>query len=104
MFLEWDPEDRAKALAYRLEKATKCPKCGTAEWEWDPQGGGSKFAYEAVAIHCRGCFMQETSTEDLDRQPGVTVQLHPTGTVESARRTMAARRRAGEGRQRAKQR
>lgn len=104
MFLEWEPEDRAKALAWRLEKSSKCSMCGTAEWEWDPKQGGSKFAYEAVGRTCRGCYIKEAATEESERQPGLTIELHPTGTVESARRMVAAQRRSGEGRPRRKQR
>ncbi len=67
--------------------------CGTADWEWDPKQGGSKFAYEAVARHCQGCYVKDATTEDTERRPGLIVELHPTGTVESARRLVAAKER-----------
>lgn len=92
-FLDWAPEDQAKEIAFQLEKNTKCSLCGTAEWEWDPKQGGSRFAYEAVAHTCRGCEMKDAVSDETGRRPGTTIELHPTGTVESAKRLMAAKNR-----------
>lgn len=80
--MEWDPDDQAKALAFLVEKGLKCPMCGTADWEWQE----NKFAYEAVPHRCQGCYVRDSATDDTQRQPGVTVELHPTGTRESALR------------------
>lgn len=82
--LRWGPEDRAKALAYRIEKGLRCQMCGTADWEWDPKEGGNKFAYEPVSKTCRGCELREIAQKDEDRMPGVTVVLRPTHTREWA--------------------
>lgn len=104
--LTWDPVDRAKQLAFTLEKNLKCPMCGTAGWEWDPEQGGSKFAYEPVGVHCQGCYVKDAASDDTQRTPGLTIELHPTGTQESAERALAAerRQRASAERKRAKRR
>lgn len=68
--------------------------CGTADWEWDPEQGGNKFAYDAVAKHCQGCYIRDAASDDTQRSPGVTIELHPAGTVESAKRELRAQERA----------
>jgi hypothetical protein len=90
----WDPQDQAKAKAFMLEKAARCQMCGTAAWEWDPERGGSRFAYEPVGVLCQGCYVKDGSSHDTERMPGVTIELHPTGTRESAQRLVAAQRRS----------
>lgn len=79
--------DRAKALAFLLEKGERCVLCGTAEWEWKE----NRFAYEAVSRHCKGCMIKEAASEGSERTPGVTIELRPTGTQESAQRVLKAR-------------
>lgn len=91
-FLEWEVTDRAKALAQLLEAGDRCHLCGTAQWEWDPKRGGNKFAYEPVAVMCPGCYAKEAASDDTSRLPGVTIELHPTGTKESAKRFVAQQR------------
>lgn len=81
-FLSWEPEDRAKAVAFMLEKNERCQMCGTAKWEWDPDQGGRKFAYEAVEELCQGCLRKETLQESAGAKSGTSVILIPTGTVE----------------------
>ncbi len=75
VFLEWEPEDRAKVLAYAMERATRCVQCGTAPWEWDE----NKFAYTTVEELCMGCYQksvyQDTQSKPL---PGTNVKLIPT--------------------------
>lgn len=68
--------------------------CGTAAWEWDPESGGKRFAYEPVSVHCQGCYVKDAASNDTERKPGVTIELHPTGTRESARRLLAGQQRA----------
>lgn len=96
--MRWVDTDRAKAMAYRIEKASKCSMCGTAQWEWDPEQGGSKFAYEAVGVHCQGCYVKGAASDDADRRPGLSFELHPTRTQESAKRLLAAQRRTTKSR------
>lgn len=67
--------------------------CGTAEWEWDPKRGGNRFAYEAVAKHCQGCYIKDAAAEDGERRAGMSIELAPTGTPESAKRMLAAQKR-----------
>jgi hypothetical protein len=53
-YLKWDPEDRAKLIAYLLENSERCGMCGTAPWEWKE----SKFAFTAVDEFCQGCYQK----------------------------------------------
>jgi hypothetical protein len=70
-----------------LEKGLRCILCGTAPWEWEE----NKYAYEAVEKGCQGCYVKEVTSHDTTRNPGVTVELNPTGTREAAQRRIAAR-------------
>lgn len=92
-FLEWSPEDRGKALAFRYEMGDRCQMCGTADWEWDTKQGGRRFAYEPVAHTCKGCQAKEIAQEGNEKQPGVTIVLRPTGTIEWAKSMVARKRR-----------
>ena len=100
-FMDWDVEDRAKALAYMFENAERCSMCGTSPWEWEE----NKFAYEPVMRTCMGCYYKEIAREGTDIGPGVTVMLEKPGTMQSAKRQVAAmrlsRRDAAEARRRA---
>lgn len=96
-FLAWSDEDRAKALSYVVENGLRCVMCGTAQWEWDE----NRFAYEALETTCQGCYIKEQVSRDSERNPGVTVELRPTGTREAAQRRVTARNKA---RRRAKER
>ena len=90
-FLHWDPVDRAKALAYAVEKSLRCTMCGTAKWEWED----NRFAYEPVENRCQGCYVKDVVAEDSGRNPGVTIELLPTTGREAAvRQVRAARRNA----------
>jgi hypothetical protein len=86
--MEWDAEDRAKALAFIFEKADRCQMCGTSPWEWEE----NKYAYEPVLRTCMGCYYKEISREDQDIGPGVRVMLEKPGTMASAQRQVAAQR------------
>jgi hypothetical protein len=57
----WLDEDRAKVLAYRLEKAQKCHRCGTASWEW----AADPHAYEPMIEACIGCIKLEAVRKDI---------------------------------------
>jgi hypothetical protein len=89
--LEWDPEDRAKVIAFSLERALRCDMCGTAQWEWDE----NKFAYTATEEFCQGCYQktvhQETDSKSL---PGTNIRLVPTTPELQARIALTARKRA----------
>lgn len=63
---EWSDEDRAKAIAYRTHEASYCSMCGTAPWEWDPEQGGSRFAYEPYEEICPGCEKKEWVRESRE--------------------------------------
>jgi hypothetical protein len=92
-FLEWSGEDRAKAMAFQIEKAMKCAMCGTAEWEWDE----NRRAYEPVEKFCMGCYLKAITNEDAGALPGTTISLVPTSTVESAKRLTRLKRMQQEG-------
>ena len=95
-FLEWDPDDRQKAIAYLYEDGDRCGMCGTADWEWVQVGEDGverpKRAYQPVGHFCMGCYLRSITTEDSGNEPGVTVRLVPTDSVEAARDELAQRR------------
>jgi hypothetical protein len=93
VFLEWEPEDRGKMMAFILEKGERCHLCGTSQREWDPERGGKKTAYEPVSVFCPGCYAKTAVSDDTSSQPGVTIELRPTGTQESAQRYVLQKRR-----------
>lgn len=72
-FLEWEPEDRAKALAYMLEKAERCELCGTADWEWDED----PYAYRPEERLCRGCYQKSAAGEEGSTMAGVSIVMVP---------------------------
>lgn len=88
-FLEWDPSDRAKALAFEIEESLRCAMCGTAQWQWDE----NRYAFEVVPHDCPGCYQKEYLQDSADKRPGRTLELQPTGTMESARRHLSEQRR-----------
>jgi hypothetical protein len=81
-FLDWLPEDRAKALAFMLEKSARCDMCGTAEWEWE----ADRFAYEPVQKQCHGCYLKHMAGEEGGQMPGTTIVMEPTRTQATAQR------------------
>lgn len=91
-FLSWDPEDRAKAVAYMLEAAAKCSMCGTAPWEWEQ----NKFAYTPVEEFCQGCYQKSVfaDTETDKTLPGTNVRLVPTTKEFQARQMLNHEKRA----------
>jgi hypothetical protein len=73
-FLDWTPEDRAKTLAFMMEKALRCDLCGTAEWEWDADR------------HMAG--------EGPGDMPGTSIVMEPARTQKTAQRLARMRREA----------
>ena len=47
-FLGWAVDDQAAALAWQADDASRCPNCGTAEWEWEQDGLGAWVAETRV--------------------------------------------------------
>jgi hypothetical protein len=90
-FLDWEPDDRAKALAFVIEKSARCDMCGTAQWEWDKD----PFAYEPVEKMCKGCYLKHMAQEGSGAMPGTTVSLEPTRGVQAAKRRSSMRRQYG---------
>jgi hypothetical protein len=76
-YLAWDPVDKAKLVAYMVEKGSRCIMCGTADWEWDPKRGGNRRAYETVEKFCPGCYAKAAArTSDTGRNmDGITIEL-----------------------------
>lgn len=104
--LRWTAKDRAKAIAFRTEKALRCTLCGSADWEWDPKQGGRRGAYEPVAHECLGCraiALTQKATDPSVPMDGITFQLERTDTVQAAERVLRERRR-GARESRARQR
>lgn len=72
VFLDWEPESRAKVVAYLLEQAESCQLCGTAGWEWEE----NRYAYDVEEVFCPGCYRKEVSS-DGDKLPGTRIELVP---------------------------
>jgi len=82
VFLEWEPEDKAKTLAFMMEKGSRCELCGTAEWEWE----ADQFAYEPVEKMCKGCYLKHMAGEGAGQMPGSSISMEPTRTIQAAQR------------------
>jgi hypothetical protein len=97
-YLQWDPVDRAKNIAFATVKAAHCVMCGTAAYEWDPKQGGSKYAYEAVEVFCPGCYAK-ASMRQLDagrNTDGVTFELVPNDRSLATAKRHISRKRMGQ--------
>jgi len=80
--LDWANEDRAKLAAFLMESNDRCASCGTADWEWEEDF----FAYEAMPMQCRGCFMKEAARED-ETPLGTRIALIPKRRAQEIRDT-----------------
>lgn len=90
-FLKWDPEDRAKTLAYALESAQRCSMCGTAPWEWEE----NKYAYTAMDEFCQGCYQKSVFGDTQGSSlPGTNVKLIPTTRQLTAQMASKAKKRS----------
>lgn len=89
-YLKWDPEDRAKMVAFAMESSERCTMCGTAPWEWEQD----KFAFTPVDEFCQGCYQKavfgDTQGSSL---PGTNVKLIPTTPQLTAQMAIKAKRR-----------
>lgn len=76
-FLSWSKTDRDKALTWLLRDRSACPSCGTRPEEWDPAKGGSRDAYRADIVECRGCVERERAQDapELKTQRGLSIAL-----------------------------
>lgn len=84
--LSWEPTDRAKTIAYALERAERCQSCGTSPWEWEADPG----AYVAVRQQCPGCMRRESVVEDTKDPPkGSSVVMIPKARAEEIARNPA---------------
>ena len=90
-FLKWDPEDRAKTIAYALEQGLRCNMCGTALWEWEE----NRFAFTAIDEFCQGCYQKAIFSDTQSTSlPGTNVKLVPTTPQLTAQMAVKARKRA----------
>lgn len=92
-FLEWDPEDRAKAMAFVSAKAERCDLCGTAQYEWDE----NRHAYEPVETFCMGCYLKSGAEESDTYLPGSSITLIDTDSVRYAKMQTDQMKRALDG-------
>ena len=79
----WTAYDRAKALAFVAYTRAVCEGCGTRGPEWDPDGGGHRFAYVTETSRCPGCELIEMEREQVPEGPegrGVKIGLRPRET------------------------
>jgi hypothetical protein len=89
-FLSWDVDDRAKLVAFLLEKNERCDMCGTAEWEWKE----NPYAYEPVDHFCQGCYRKSVFTDQEGQGlPGTNVKLIPMTKQRQAENFVRAKRR-----------
>lgn len=65
-FLQWDPDDRDKAIAWQLRKMSSCPRCGTREDEWEHDHN----AYVGEMRRCRGCEVRERVESSVSPEDG----------------------------------
>ena len=82
--MEWSAEDRSKALAFAIEKNSKCGLCGTAEWEWEED----KRSYSPVEHFCLGCYLKSQLEDESGSQPGTTIRLVPSHSIENQKRLL----------------
>lgn len=89
-FVEWEPEDRAKVIAYSMESSLRCSQCGTAGWEWEE----NKHAYGAVDEFCQGCYQRAMFSDTESKSlPGTNVKLVPMTPRLKAQLFVKARKR-----------
>lgn len=69
-YLEWDVDDRDKAIWFHVRESETCPSCGTREIEWDPDQGGNRQAYGTEIRRCRGCEVKEAAEDSEDAKVG----------------------------------
>lgn len=62
-------------LAWAIEKAERCPDCGTYYEEWDPEKGGHVHAYFPQHLICLGCKAKEDAYVMQKENSGVTEGL-----------------------------
>jgi hypothetical protein len=79
-------------VAVLMERSERCSLCGTAPWEWDPEQGGHKFAYEAAWESCTGCQQKALLRDDDEKPPaGSSVTLVPRRIMNHRRALQAAK-------------
>ena len=77
-------------MAYLLERSERCNVCGTSEWEWDPDQGGERGAYEASQFQCWGCYTTKIAQQDHDLPPGAHITLTPRRQVDKLKAPVPA--------------
>lgn len=84
VFLSWDDDDQAKALAWERERSKVCSICGSRLEEWDESCGGDRHAYVSESVRCPGCELLDIHREHLDPEEskGVRITLVPRGMAE----------------------
>lgn len=65
-FLEWDTDDRNKAIWWQIQERERCPSCGTRPEEWSDDNN----AYIGDVIRCRGCEVRQRTEETVDPKAG----------------------------------
>lgn len=95
-FLDWDQTDQNKVLAYLFEDSLRCGMCGTADWEWEKEDENGLVkpirAYEPVGHFCMGCYLKSVAGEENGNDPGYTVQLVHTDSLEAAKNLVTQER------------
>ena len=68
-------------MAWLLESGSKCPSCGTSDWEWEED----RYAYEPATVQCHGCYLKEISRDEASDLPGSRITLMPKLLAQASR-------------------
>lgn len=81
-FLDWDPTDQDKALAWLGFEKSKCPSCNTFPSEYLDAEGRMKYPppYRVYTEICYGCVAIHDKNEEMtkmshDKQPPVGIHM-----------------------------
>lgn len=84
-FLNWDPLDQDKALAWVLRERQKCPGCSTNPADWKAEDGKAAIPppWEWDLTTCYGCRERERLARTVpDDMRGVYTILMPVDLTE----------------------
>lgn len=83
--MAWDADDQDLALAWLIDKSSRCPKCGTYSDDWiDDEGRASEPPPYYVETHrCYGCVAIDDALEEVepDQRMSITTKFvrHQSG-------------------------
>lgn len=74
-FLSWSEDDQDLALAWLIEKNSKCPRCGTYQEEWIDEEGKSlePMPYSVEVDRCYGCLAVDEAMDHVPQDQRMSV-------------------------------